>query len=261
MNPGKSYLKQFLYGPVFYNYLFILFQLAYNFIFRDMLLSGTMKTLYEVKKQPLLGITILAAVAAGFYAVMMTCRILRTGGTRKPEPPAFAICVLNWILSIHMFFTALQAFGIEVSKDYNLLSGFESAMLNVAIIMVLVQSAFFAGFIVRLGVPYEKTVGRAERIATDLASFFFACVSYTVMWETIMYKSVAVNGRYNILSLPGMFDIAGWTFLFLLFYPPMRFPYLLREMYDTSENANGKMILASYIMVIVTGIMPLVKIH
>ena len=75
--------KEFFYGTLFYNYLFIIFQLAYNYIFRDFLLEKSMGTVYGSGRSAVLGTVILLVIAAATYAVMIRFRLLRKGGARS----------------------------------------------------------------------------------------------------------------------------------------------------------------------------------
>ena len=260
MERRVSPVKDFFYGTVLYNYLFIIFQLAYNYLIRDRLLDSSIKTVYEVRKAPWLGFIVLSAVVAGGYAIMIKCRIIRSRNPQSVGAGDFLIWILGWVITISMVFTAVQSFGIEVSKKDGVPSDFENTVIAISIFGAMIHLGAVLGFIMMLETPYAKYINRKQIIASDISAFIFLCISYTVVWETIMYSSVVKYGKYNIMTPYGIFNIIGWIICFILLYPPMRSPYILMEIHNSPDNRNSWGLFISYILVIITGILPLVKI-
>ncbi|HPS58872.1 MAG TPA: hypothetical protein PK514_12270 [Spirochaetota bacterium] len=259
MNHQESPVKGFFYGTVFYSYLFIIFQLTYNYFFRGLLLDQSIGTVYGAGRSPLFGIILLLAIAAGTYAVMVKCRQLRISGVRFAGIPAFVVWVLNWVIVIVMVLTAVKSFGIDISKRSDMFSDRENIIIICSILGAMLQAGIVIGFLARIADPYEKTVSNLKRVAADISAFIFLCVSYTVVWETIVYRTVATQGRCDISTASGIFELTGAALSFILLYPPMRFSFLLQDIHDYKHGRGRFRIVVSYIAVVLTGMIPLVK--
>jgi hypothetical protein len=252
-------LRKAASGTVLYNYLFIVFLFAYNYLLRGLVLDTSMGAVYEVRKAPLFGIMVLLVIIAGTWALLMKCRELRSAGVKSPAGAGFLLCVLNWVVVISMVFTAVQSFGIQVTKSDELISDFENTVIIIAILSALVQGGVSFGFLVRLSEPYEKPIGQGKRAAAALVAFAYLCVAYTVVWETIVHGAISKTGSFDIRTGEGIFNIIGWLICFLLLYPPMRIPFILQEMEDGKNSRARFRITVSYILVILAGIIPLIK--
>ncbi len=259
MNHQELRVKEFFYGTVFYNYLFVIFQLAYNYIFRGLLLDQSIGAVYGSSSSPLLGIILLAVVAAGTYAIMIRCRQLRLDGVRAAGVIAFIVWVLNWVIVIMMVLTAVKSFGIDISKPTDQLSDNENIIIICSILGAMLQAGIVIGFLARISMPYEKSISSVKRIAADMAAFIFLCVSYTVVWETISYRTVAVQGRCDISTGNGIYELIGAGLSFMLLYPPMRFSFLLQDVHDFKRGQGRFRIVVSYAVVMLTGMIPLIK--
>lgn len=259
MDQQKSPVNEFRYAAVFYNYLFIVFQLAYNYFFRGLLLGESIGAVYGSGRSPVLGMVLILSVAAATYAIMIRCRQLRLDGGRAAGITAFIVWVLNWVIVIMMVLTAVKSFGIDISKSTDRLSDLENTIIIVSILGAMLQAGIVIGFLARISVPYEKTVSRLQKIAADVSAFMFLCVSYTVVWETIVYRSVAVQGRLDLSTGAGIFELTGALLSFMLLYPPMRFSFLLGDIRDFRQGSGRFRIAVSYAAVILTGMLPLVK--
>lgn len=259
MNHQDSSFKEIFYGTVFYNYLFVIFQLAYNYIFRGLLLDQSIGAVYGSSSSPLLGIILLAGIIASTYAIMVRCRQLRLEGIRATGIIAFIVWVLNWVIVIMMVLTAVKSFGIDISKPTDRLSDSENIIIICSILGAMIQAGIVIGFLARISVPYEKSVSGVQRITADMAAFIFLCVSYTVVWEIISYRTVALQGRCDISTGSGIYELIGAGLSFILLYPPMRFSFLLQDVHDFKRGRGKFRIVVSYAAVMLTGMIPLVK--
>lgn len=251
--------KEFFYGTLFYNYLFIIFQLAYNYIFRDFLLEKSMGTVYGSGRSAVLGTVILLVIAAATYAVMIRFRLLRKGGARSAGAAAFIVWVLNWVIVVTMVLTAVKSFGIDISKHAEQLSDRENIIIICSIMGAMFQAGMVIALLARMAVAYEKTVSNLQRIMADVSAFIFLCVSYTVVWETIIYRTVATNGGYSICTGQGITGLTGAFFSFLLLYPPMRFYFLLQDIHDFRQGRGRLRMAIGYAAVILTVMIPLIN--
>ena len=259
MNYQESRVKEFFYGTVFYNYLFVIFQLAYNYLFRGLLLDRSIGTVYGSSRSPLLGIILLAVIVAATYAIMIRCRQLRAWGVRSAGVIAFIVWILNWVIVIVMVLTAVKSFGINISKPADQMSDGENIVIIGSILGAMLQAGIVIGFLARIAEPYEKTVSSVKRVSADISAFMFLCVSYTVVWDTIVYKTVATQGKCDISTGDGILELTGAALSFILLYPPMRFSFLLQDIHDFKHGRGRFRIAASYMAVILTGMIPLVK--
>lgn len=259
MDYQGSRIRDFLYGTVFYNYLFILFQLSYNYFFRDFLLDESMGAVYGSRTAPVLGAVILLVIAASTYAIMVTCRRLRISGVKAAGIMAFVVWVMNWVIVIIMVLTAVKSFGIDITKRADLLSDQENIIIICSILGAMIQAGIVIAFLARISVPYEKAVGSMEKIMADLSAFMFLCVAYTVVWETIVYRTVAVQGRCDLSTGYGISEFTAAGMSFILLYPPMRFSFLLRDIHSFKQGRGRFGIIVSYMAVLITGLIPLVK--
>jgi hypothetical protein len=244
---------------VFYNYLMIAFQLGYNHYLRGTLLQRSLDAVYGNSQNLLTGLIIIAAIISGTYAIFISCRILRSAGVKSAGIPAFIIWSLNWVLVAFMMLTAVKSFGIDITQTMDNLSAAENAVLILSILIAMAQAASVLTFLARMKEPYKETPSYKKIISANIAGFIFLIVSYTVVWETILYNSVSRHGTYDISTFHGSLPFTGWFFSFLLLYLPMRFSFILREI-QTLKNRGLRLKLAlSYIAVIVTGLSPLIK--
>lgn len=255
----KNLLRGVFSGTVLYNYLFIVFLLLYNYLLRDLVLDASIGAVYEVKKAPAFGIMILFVIVLGTYALMLKCRELRATGEKTSAGIGYVLSVLNWVVVISMAFTALQSFGIKVTENTDRLSGLENAAIMMAIFFALIQGGFAFGFLVRLSEPYEKPIGMGRRAAAGLAAFAYACIAYTVVWETIESNSMSTMGAFDLTTGGGISNLIGWFFCFILLYPPMRIPFILQEAHDIKNGRTGIWIGISYIVVLLAALVPIVK--
>jgi hypothetical protein len=252
-------LRRAVSGTILYNYLFIAFLLIYNYLLRDLILDKSIGAVYEVKTAPVFGVMILVVIILGTYALLMKTRELRAAGVKSPGGVGYVVCILNWVVVICMAFTALQAFGIKVTEKTDKLTGFENAVIAITIFTAIIQGLAAFGFLIRLSEPYEKPISRGTRVAAAMAAFAYLCIAYTVVWETIVYGSMSKTGAFDILTGEGIFNIIGWLLCFALLYPPMRMPFILQEMQDSKNGGSGLKIAVSYIAVVMTGLIPLLK--
>lgn len=250
-------MKSPVSGSVFYNLLFVMFQLIYNYFLRGIILGESSGAIYGSHKSPLLGILLLLAIAGGTYSIMIRCRMLRIENPALPGVPAFIIWVMNWVIVIFMVFTAVKSFGINISSDT--LTDRENKIIIAAILSAMADAGIVLAFLARMSVPYHETISRAKAVTGQLLAFIFCCVSYTAVWETIMFDSISREGTYEIFSANGIFMLGGWITVFLLLYPPMRFPFILQELHDFKNGRNRPGIAAGYVLVFITGLLPLVK--
>jgi hypothetical protein len=255
----KISLRNILSGTVLYNYLFIAFLLLYNYLLRDMILTASMGAVYEVRKAPAFGIIIMVVIVLGTCALMMKCRELRASELKPEAGIGYVLCVLNWVVVISMAFTAVQSFGIKVTENTDKLSGLENAAIMMAIFSALIQGGFAFAFLVRLSEPYEKPIGMGKRAAAALAAFAYACIAYTVVWETIESNSMSTIGAFDLTTGEGISNLIGWFFCFILLYPPMRIPFILQEAHDIKNGGTGVWIGISYIVVLLAALVPIVK--
>jgi hypothetical protein len=160
---------------------------------------------------------------------------------------------------ICMAFTALQSFGIKVTEKTDHLTGIENALIAITIFAAILQGLAAFGFLIRMSEPYEKPIGQGRRFVTAMAAFAYLCIAYTVVWETIVYKSISTSGAFDIRTGEGIFNIIGWLICFALLYPPMRMPFILQEMQDSKNAAAALRIAVSYIAVVLTGLIPIIK--
>jgi hypothetical protein len=252
-------LRRAVSGTILYNYLFIAFLLAYSYLLRDLILDTSIGAVYAVKFSPLFGIMVLAVILLGTYALLMKTRELRAAGVKSAGGIAFAVCVLNWVVVICLAFTALQSFGIKVTEETDKLSGFENAVIAITIFTAIIQGLAAFGFLVRMSEPYEKPIGQGRRVAASMAAFVYLCISYTVVWETIVYGSMSTTGAFDVRTGEGIFNIIGWLLCFALLYPPMRLPFILQELQDIKKGGSTATIAVSYAAVVLSGLIPLFK--
>jgi hypothetical protein len=250
-------LTKHLAGTIIYNYLMIAFQLGYNYYLRGTLLSGTMDTVYGAGYNPLPGIIIILAVISGTYAIFINCRILRNAGIKSAGIPAFIIWPLNWVLVVFMMLTAVKSFGIDITQSMDNLSGFENTVLILSILIAMAQAGAVIAFLARMKEPYTKAISPYKIVSANIAAFIFLIISYTTVWETIMYNSIYRDGSYDINTNYGLISICGWILSFLLLYLPMRYSFILKEIQDFKTGITGFRIALSYLVVIFTGIYPL----
>ena len=149
-------LKKAFSGTVLYNYLFIAFLLAYNYLIRDLILDTSIRAVYAVKSAPVFGCMILAVLLLGAYALFMKTRELRAAGVKSAGGVAISVCVLNWVVVICMAFTALQSFGIKVTEKTENLSGFESAILIITIFAAVILGLAEFGLLIMMGRAVRK---------------------------------------------------------------------------------------------------------
>lgn len=259
MESLKSSLNKILSGTILYNYLFVAFLLLYNYMLRDPILNASIGAVYQVQKAPAFGIMIILVIVLGSWGLMMKCRELRATGENPKGGIGYVLCVLNWVVVISMAFTAVQSFGINVTEETDKLSNLENTAIMIAIFSALIQGGFAFGCLVCLSEPYEKTIGTVKRAATSIAAFAYACIAYTVVWETIESNSMSTIGAFDLTTGDGISNLVGWFMCFLLLYPPMRIPFILQEAHDIRNGRPGVWIGISYTIVLLAAIIPIVK--
>ena len=79
------------------------------------------------------------------------------------------------------------------------------------------------------------------------------------MWETIVFGSMSGVGAFDVRTAAGLFNIIGWLLCFALLYPPMRLPFILQELQDLKRGGSALRIVASYVAVAFSGLIPLIK--
>ncbi len=246
-------LREILRESIFYNYLFVAFELAYSFILRDRLLDESMGALFTKQRAPVLGSGLIVMLGIGLFAVAIKTRELRAAGRLTAYGPLFVLWFLSMTTTLIVALIILNSFGLGIST-------WPGTIAFIAIIWgYFIYGWAILKLLLRLDEPLDRPPCVRSSIAANVFAVIFTCGAYTVVWESIVCNFVSIVGKVDILTFRGIFALFGWAIAFLLLYPPLRLPFLLGEIADIREGRGRVRLFLSYAAVIVAGLLPLVK--
>ncbi len=139
----------------------------------------------------------------------------------------FTLWMFHAVISIIILFMATEAFGYEIVGEDG-----ENAMpwgLSILIPAVVIKELYLLFTII--GVDPEENLEAYDRPnkkewKLDLILVIYACLAYTVTWQTISHNMDMEKHNLPMYIL----NLILSTLIFLIFYLPIRIPYFLEEM-------------------------------
>lgn len=145
----------------------------------------------------------------------------------------FGLWMFHTLISTVITMFALQMLGFDIKEAGNEL--FITLVLFAVIIKELVLLFFIMGL-----TDNENTAPPPRYTANewfcDVVLLIYACLAYTVTWQTITYNMRGAPQENTAMLLVNM---AASALLFLLFYLPLRIPYLIEETRQITDNRQA----------------------
>ncbi len=158
----------------------------------------------------------------------------------------FLLWMFHAVISILLVMMALQSFGYDISPENDSTPWWMMLLLFATVIKELFFLFFIWGIEENISKKKYKRPNKKEWIL-DLILLAYMCIAYSVTWETITYNTPMEKDNLVMYIL----NIVVASMLFLMFYMPLRIPYLLEEMAGIKTTKDVLIFISSILLVLV----------
>ena len=133
----------------------------------------------------------------------------------------FYLWIFHAIVSVIISMMSLEAFGIDIQDKAN------NTLFGAIMMIVVLKELYILFMLMDLEGENEKySRPNNKEIRYDIILLLYSWIAYTVTWENISYNSTSMNKD----DLPMyIVNLIAAGIVFLIFYLPIRIPYLVEE--------------------------------
>lgn len=139
----------------------------------------------------------------------------------------FLFWILHTLVSLVIVLFALNMCGHDLQNDKYMY--IYLPLIFGVVIKELVLLFYFFDFTNPKQKDKLPKINRFADILYDLILFVFSCLAYTVTWQNIAYNMAGKSETNSVLLLVNLFAS---SVIFLMFYLPLRTPYILESIYN-----------------------------
>lgn len=171
----------------------------------------------------LLAFFILLDLIGFWYKIPAVCQQLRESGKDRT-----ALFIILWILHMVVIFSFLMfiAEALDIKKNENL--------MFLLMILITIKELIIL-FLFLMNKPAESKLNKTKEWIGDLCLFIFGIFAYTVTWEYIARQGTHLLANNIVLTL---LNVLAASIIFLIFFLPLRTPYILKESILLSNKKN-----------------------
>ena len=198
-----------------------------------------------------LGVVLIAISLLEIYAYPVKMRIVRRA-IRHHGDDAGNSAVYLWmfhaVLSIIIVFTAASAFGVKIGGE-----GESQEMpwwLSLIIVVTVLKELAFLMFTLGSGDDLPEGIydrPKAKERIVDIILVVYACLGYTAIWGAIT-KDLEMQ-RHNLPMY--MINLVLACLMFLIFYLPLRIPYVVEERAQIKNSTDELKFWGSVLLVMI----------
>jgi hypothetical protein len=167
-------------------------------------------------------------------------------------PMGFMLWMFHAMISLILMMMTYSAFGSHISPDE---SG-ESQMspwMGAVFFMTVIKELYLLFCMMGMndGLPPDEYARPNKREwVLDLILMAYACIVYSVTWETISYGMDMEQHDTPMFIL----NLVISSMLFLMFYMPLRIPYYLEELAHLETDKDFLLFIGSVLLVLIPAI-------
>lgn len=204
---------------------------------------------HQASFHPWLGFALVTITVLEIYAFPQKMKYVHKAVLNHNQQSinGFIMWMFHTVISILIIFFTIEAFGIEITEK----GAMNNAPWYVVVlpIIVVIKELYFLFFIFGDNDRIEgfDRPNKKEWII-DLILMSYACLAYTVTWETIT-KDMDMGKQDTVLYIANI-CVAG--VLFLSFYMPLRIPYYVEEIAQMKTKKDVAKFVFSILIVLIS---------